>query len=503
MPQKRIPIGEYLPDLPALANPGLTRAHNVVPVQAGVGPQPGFSSYTGYTPLADLVRGGNAFIDRAGNPNNFAGTETELYRMASVGTVNASRLAGGLYNANGFARWEFVNFDNDVVAVNPNDDPQFFDMSTSTNFARLAPQAPRAHHVGIIGNHVVLGNVYDHYYGAGPLPTNIWWCAIRDPFGWPKPGTDDAVNVQSDRQPLEGDGGWVHAVVSGAEVGAIFQERQIWRMDYRGGDVIYELNRVEPLRGLLIPGLAVPFGRMVFYLAEDGFYLFDYTSSTAIGKDKVNTTFFNDWDSAYPHRVWAVADPNETRIYTLYPGTGNTNGIPNRYLCYDWKLNRFTEGSLDADMLVRVLAPGSHLDQAPAEDIDDPVTGLESFDDRQSSPGAMTLGMWDTNHQIGALTGSSLDGFIETGDAELNPGYVSMLDGVRPLMRGGVDPTVQVAARRRYKNEVKFGLSQGIDEDGDAPFRATGRYHRLRLNLSSGWEEAFGLDIEHHVEGVR
>ena len=54
---------------------------------------------------------------------------------------------------------------------------------------------------------------------------------------------DLAASVQSDNQTLQGDGGWIQAVTPGSEVGAIFQERAIWRMDYRGGDIVFDVER--------------------------------------------------------------------------------------------------------------------------------------------------------------------------------------------------------------------------------------------------------------------
>ena len=73
--------------------------------------------------------------------------------------------------------------------------------------------------------------------------------------------------------------------------------------------------------------VSVPFGRRVFYLAEDGFYLFDYTESQPVGDDRVDRTFLADIDSDYFHRVSAVSDPDEKRIWILYPGSWNASGL--------------------------------------------------------------------------------------------------------------------------------------------------------------------------------
>ena len=48
-------------------------------------------------------------------------------------------------------------------------------------------------------------------------------------------------------------------------------------------------------------------------IAEDGFYLWDYTVSTPIGHEIVDKTFLADVDTTYFDRVSAVADPDNKR----------------------------------------------------------------------------------------------------------------------------------------------------------------------------------------------
>lgn len=509
---KRIPYGPYTPDLPpVVAQQNLTKALGVVPINGGYGPLGSLSAVTGATALNDYCRGAIGGIDFGGNPYNFAGDQNDLYQVLEAGTDEISRTTGG-YDTSLEGRWEFAAFGEKIIAVNFGDESQFFDIRSSTKFAdisglSIAPAVPRARHVAAIDNFLVVGNIYDPVIGNHPEA--ISWSAINNSLSWPERGTDGAVAVQSDRQILEGAGGWVQAVVPGSEVGAIFQEHAVWRMDYVGGDVVFSLNRVEPNRGLLIPGLAVPVGRWVFYLSEDGFYLFDYTSSKPIGKDRVNSTFFADYDADFPDRVSAIRDPDTTRLFVLYPGSGNVDGTPNKMLIYDWALDNFSHADVDAEILTWALTPGLNLDSpATAGDPDqiggDPVEedppGTESFDIRQAPVGSISVGAYNTSHILSDFSGANVPGTLESGDVEITPGSRTFVNEVRPIV-DSADATVQIAATGRKNQPAVFGQISKQDDDGKCSVRSDGRYHRFRTNLPATFTNAVGIDVAGRASG--
>jgi len=512
----RVPFGDYKPDLAKLVNDGLAVANNTVPITGGYTGINALSNVTAFTAIAERPRGAIAGIDAKGNPFNFVGTETKLYSLRTE-TIDATRLVGGDYGCSNENFWEFAAFDNFVMAVNAGDAPQYFIINSSDNFLKLGnPDLTKtvapygSSHIGIIDRFVVMGNTSND-------PGEIHWSALNDPFNWPDPGSAVAGAVQSDRQALSGDGGAVQRVVSGAEVGVIFQERAVWRADYRGGDVIFELNRVEPNRGLLIPAIAIPFGRNVFYLSEDGFYLFNYTESIPIGRDIIDATFMADVDTSLFDRVSAVSDPDSQRIWILYPGAGHAaSGTPNKYLCYDWGLNRWSHGEITAEWLTQTVQAGVHLDTAgsigdPNSISDDPAFpdggvdsgGLGSFDERQVPSGSLRLGAYSaTPFRLQDFTGTGLAATLQTGRRELIPGSRSLASRVR-IMIDGVNPTLEVAGLRRVNATTRFGPSTRIDEDGDAPCRKDGRYHVFKVKVGSGFSDALYMDVLCQRSGFR
>ncbi len=505
----RVALTNWQPDLPDVINQkGVTVAKNVVPILGGYENMPSLATVTGVTALAKRCRGSIVFTDNQGVPWMFAGDETALYTVSDTGATDVSRTPG--YAAFSEVNWEFALFGNTVVAVNPNDESQYFDLGTasaSSTFDDLAQgSAPRARHVGVVENFLVMGNVFEPVEGANP--NAISWSARDNPFSWPARGTAAAVAAQSDRQVLEGDGGWVQSVIPGSEVGIVFQERAIWRMDYVGSDVVFQLTRAEPNRGLLVPGLAVPFGRNVFYLAEDGFYVFDYTTSIPVGKSKVNDFFLDDLDADYYDRVSVRRDPDNTRIWIGYPGAGNSSGTPNKLLVYDWALNEFSQGELTHECLAHAIAEGGKdLDSAadPPDDPDDlgdsdPTVGDTTFDARVAASGVQTLGAFDTTHLLQQFTGTGLEGTIETGDLELQPGARSFLSEIRPAVDTS-DVTIQVATKGDRRDEVSYGRIVALDRDGKCSVRADGRYHRIRVNLPANSGRSSFLDLTARASG--
>ena len=511
----RYGFGAWTPDLPPLANQkGVTVARNILPIAGGYGPLASLAPVGNSVALDDYCRGAIGGTDFATNAFSFSGDELKLY--SGVDSLDVSRAAG--YATSNEDGWQFAQFGSNVFATNFFDPLQYFSVKDFTPTAKfkdvselaIAPAVPRARHIAVIDNFLVLGNIYDPVDG---LQTNaISWSGINNGLAWPLRNTDGATEVLSDKQRLEGAGGVINAVVPGSEVGAIFQEHAIWRLDFVGGDVIFSLSRVEPNRGLLIPNLAVAVGREIFYLSEDGFYMFNYTGSRPIGKDKINRTFLADLDSEFFYRVSALRDPDQTRIYVLYPGQGNVNGSPNKMLVYDWALDRFSEAEVTAEVLVWFFEPGAHLDSpGTAEDPDqlegdpdenDPPGNL-SFDDRATPVGSATIGAYNSSHVLSTFSGVNMTGTIETGDIELAPGRRSMMKTARPLV-DDADITVQVAglAKRPRPDEVlTYGRRLPQERHGGCSVHVDARYHRLRFNLTPTFENAVGCDISGRATG--
>lgn len=501
MKADRVAFGAYEPDLPALVNPGLTRAVNVYPSAAGYTPVPSLSVEVD-SALDGRPRGSISGTDSAGTSYHFVGDETKLYRAGFSGIEDVTRTTGGAYSASGTAQWHFLQHGDLVIAANPGDDMQGFDLSLDTDFSQLSADAPRARYVGFIGPQMVAAHLISDPYLSSELASTFRYPAIGNPTSWPDPTNPSAaLPVQAGATVIQGNGGRIQAVVSGAEIGAIFQERQIVRVEYVGGDVIFQVDRVETTRGLIAPRAAVAFGRRILFLAEDGWRVFDYESSSPIGEQKVNRTFLADFDAQYPDRVSAVLHPDIPVIVVAYPGAGNSGGMPNKLLLWNYKIDRWASAEVDLEILSKFIPLNLTLDDLTGNlDADYPV----SFDELVAGFGFGTLAAYTDEYKLASFSGTSLAATLETGDREHAPGRLFRPARVMPLASGAA-PTVQIAALLTRASSVAFGSAASLEASGYCKVRgAKGRYHRYRLNLPAGWSEhAVGLDVEGAICGGR
>lgn len=474
-----LPFGQWLPDQPALNNPGVTVALNCLPASRGYKPLRGLSAFS--AAMNGLVRGGFTARDSAGNTYAFAGTADRLYQLAAASAADKS---GTTYGCADDSYWAFVQWGDKVVATNYDDAPQVATLGGGS-FADLAGSPPRARHIAVVRNFVVLGNVYDVSDGA--VPHRVAWSGFEDLEGW------TVGSNQSDQQDLLGSGGQVQRIVGG-EVGTVFREHDIWRMSYEGPPTVFRIDLVEQSRGTPCPGSVVPVGGAIFYLGQNGFMVFDGAASRPIGQGRVDKHFFARLDAGHAHRVSGAADPINKLVVWAYPsGDAKAGGVPDRLIMYDWGDDRWSEAELDIERVFTALTAGVDL-----EGLDSVAAALDGLpaplDSRAWTGGELLLAGFDTGHAMSLFTGDTLPARLETAELAFNPAGASRLIGARPMADGNL--TVAAGARALQTGAPIYGTGVGPNGIGACDLRTTARYHRLRLDIAGDWTEAQGLQVE-------
>jgi hypothetical protein len=396
-----------------------------------------------------------------------------------------------------------VLFGDRVVMTNFANPLQSLRLGSDAAFSDLAAAAPRARHLAIVRDWLVLGNTFDGADGA--QPQRVWWSAIDDPASWPAPGSAAAAAAQSDFQDLVGGAGWVQGIVGnlGTADGAVFQERGIVRMSYVGPPAIFAFATAEGARGTPAPGSIAQLGTIVYYLGEDGFYAFDGSASRPIGANKIDKTFFADLDPQHLGRVSAAIDPINKLCFWAYPGAGNSGGNPNRLLAYNWSLDRWSLIEVELELLLRSLSFGYALDGLDV--VNASLDALPfSLDSRAWTGGRVLLAGFDPAHRLGYFSGAPLAPVVETAEARLAEGRRVSVTAARAVVDGGV-PAVAIGTRERLADPVAYGPAVAIDARGNAPQRASGRYARARVTLpaGSGFAHIGGVEIDAVPEGLR
>ncbi len=489
-----VPFGAWLPDLPAIGNPGATEARNVVPRAASYGPMKSLNAYS--SALAARCRGAVSSVDKNGANYSYAGDATKLYRLVDTAMTDASKPGGYALTAAG--SWEFASWGETVIAAAIDAPTQTLTLG-GTAFADLvtSTRKPKAHHLAVVREFLVKANVTDSVDGA--VPYRVWWSAANDAADF-----DPSAATQCDYQDLLGGGGPVMKVVGG-EYGVIVQRRSISRMTYEGPPAIFRFDEVERNRGAIAPGSVASLGATVFFIADDGIYAFGGSGSVPIGEGKVNKTFLADFDPAYPDRISAAIDPIRSLVGWAYPGAGNNDGTPNRILLFHWPTGRFARVEVETEILFRGIAAGYSLDglDAASASLDALPAAL---DDPLWKGGALLLGAFNAQHRLAYFTGDAMEATLETAEAQLFPGARAFVRGIRPFVDGAPPGgiTVQVAARDRQTEAPAWGPETPLNAaTGKADLRSSGRFHRARVTISGGFSHAAGIAPDARAEGLR
>jgi len=489
-----IPLGEYTPDLPDYMNTGATVAKNVLPSGTSYQPFLGPSVYTS-NGLTAACKGAVRGRDPSNVSYNFAGDTTKLYRLSSAAWSDVSKVGG--YTTSSDDVWEFTQWGNQILATNYTDTIQTYTMGTSSAFADLSGTPPKARHIGVVRDFVVVANTND---SDGALPYRVRWCAIGDPTNW----TVSSV-TQADYQNLDGPGGWCQKVIGG-EYGVIFQERAIWRMTYVGSPAIFQFDQVESGRGTPAPGSVVKVGNFIAYLGIEGFYIFDGQQSISIGANRIDKTFYDDLDQNYLFNISSAVDPAQQIIYWAYPGVGNSSGRPNKILMYNYSpsaTKRWSYAETETEFIYLSAGEGYTLDS-----LDTYSTDLDSLpfslDSRVWTGNTSNLSGFNSSHKLVNYTGTALDAIIETGEATLHENNRTQVMKVRPVIDGSGTVTVQMGTRDTLADSVTWDSAVSLTTAGDAPVRTNARFHRARINISGGFNDAQGIEVvDFKKAGVR
>lgn len=504
-----IKAGPWLPDLPALNNPGLVVAKGLLPMSRdSYACMPGFARRS--NKLGEKMLGFFATKDRNGNPYNFCASSTRILEIVGQDSlwVDISPTKPLLGNLDSF--WSIVTYGERVIFSNGVDPIQ----SLTINFDRRTkplssdPDAPLALYLAVVRDWLVAANLRDAT--GSSFPQRIQWSAIDNPTRWPPPGSDDAIAEQSDFQDLIGNGGAIQGIVGnlGTADAAILMERAIYRMTYVGPPAIFSFHQVEGARGAAAPGSIISVGAQVFYLGEDGFYQFDGTTSFPIGSERINKTILREIDLIKINQMSATVDPINSIVFWAYCSKGNRSGFPNRLLAYNWtiqnddgSLGRWTLNDLDCQMLCRSLTNRMGLDSmdqylnenATSRSVDSLPFSLDS---RVWMGGQPLLSMIDTEGYLRVATApGQVNAEIETGEFEAFPGYLTLLGRVVPQIDSY---NIKVAVKSR--NSQAQSLPTGVftpPKNGQTCHRSLARYHRLTLAVTNGTFSYFnGLTVE-------
>lgn len=481
-----VPFPPYKPDVSDYQAQSGRSLLNVVPRGDGYGPFRSLAAIS--ASLGAQCRGAFASYKTDGSVVVFAATATDLYKLDNtLFTWAKVSLAGGPYAAiSAEDQWQFVQFNNLVIAVQANVAPQVFNVATSTAFANLAGNPPPARYIAIIGKFVVLTGLLGN-------PNRVKWSGLNDVNG---PNSWTAGINSSDEQDLA-DGGFCRGI-AGGESGVILQDTIVRRMIYLPGDPrVFQIEKIAEELGMYGPYSLVRSGSTVFFYSLKGFHRIDPGGvPVPIGRERVDRTFFTDLDAANLQFFLGIADPRTSRVFWFYK---SVNGAVNQFdkaLCYDPVLDRFTPLQISGEFVFNMAQPGITLEAldalAPGGSLDAMTQSLDSF----QSAIVPEMAAFNPGHVLNFFRGPSLEATLETAEQGTDGRRVKMKVGFRPVSDAA---TVYGSASRRenLQSPATAGGESAVNaKTGVCNMRVDARYSRFKCRIPAGAAWTFINGVE-------
>lgn len=474
-------FGPWTPDLMALNSPGAREALGVIPNEEG------------YIPFKDIVvqsglstpeecRGAYMMVSRLGQLQLFTTTVTNIYVRESGAFT--SLWAGGPVDDN-YYHFRFIEFGDNLIVIHPQNNTLYTNTATLSPMVELGVGNPAPQSVcgARVGDFVVLGNLtVDWDDGNSYQPQRIRWSPFNNPNGdWT---TDPAT--QADFQDMPSEGGAVMAII-GREVGTIFQERMISRMRYVGLPNVFEIETIEAVRGALCTGGVVNVGSIAFFIAEDGFFLWNGVNSVPISDNKVSRYFFDKLVYEWKDKIVGALDDMNSCVWWAFPTISDEL---DEIIIYSYKDGRWSHVIKRVEYLLSVY-------KLPDDDIAvfrPTQHQMAGFVDRGGGV-----------HGYVTFTGPAVEATLDTGDNEAPSSDRIFVNNVRPIVDSSELDILTYAVLR----DQRIGGTETVvgpvaqEADGTAPIEAEGRYMRARIVLSYGsdWQHAKGVEVARTVSG--
>lgn len=461
-----VPFGDYRPDLSDINSEHTALLSNVIPRGDGYGPFRNVATFTDQLPAACR---GYFFASMAdGSVAIFAGTETRLYLLdnTTMQWADVSKSGAAYASVDHDRHWKFAQFNNLVIAVQRNAEPQVYNLISSTQFANLAGSPPQAGHVAVVNRFVVLCDLLE-------FPYRVQWSGLNDPTTW-TPGVS-----YSDYQDLPTGG--VPKMILGGELGVIMQDTEIRRMLYAAGsDVVFQIDKVADATGIMSgTAAAAAANNRIYAYSTSGFISIGMDGSiTPIGLERIDRTFARlFYDDNSPKFLIAAADPQAGIVVWSYRSISASPSVTgfDHLIAYDYNLQRWSPPiDIEGDFVASLAQPGLTLE------------GLDAV-----FPGAATVSNAASNGSgLVRLTVSSTAGWA-TGDYKTISGVVGTIEanGTWPITV--IDAThIDLEGSVFTNTYVSGGIVAGSIDAGEVSFDSFSTSTVAKLSIA---------DSEHRI----
>ena len=401
--------------------------------------------------------------------------ELQASGVTTLNVDNVSVIPMADYAASVDQRWRFKAFGDFIVAVNINDNPQYYELGVSTEFTDLPGSPPRARNLAVWGDHLALFN--------GPTVT---WSDTDNIGNW------TTGNSGSQTFP---DGGDVQGSFDATNPLIVQREAIRAATFVPGSTEVFTFTKIGDKRGAISPYAVGTRGEFLFFADTSAFYQLTLQGQVIpVGFEKVDRYVFGLIGGNDPNSVYCEVDPVRSRVYYAVKTNFESDSF-DRLLVHDWQIGEWSKVETTLDILFPLAAGtiGQDLDTDVPDDADDVLLDSDapSLDSSIYESGAPLMAAFDTNFKLGFFNGSNAEAMVETAEMGELTGQMRRVTELYPA----VDTLnlshihMQIGARaRRSDNFVwtqEFGPSTNT---GIARKRSRARFQKYRIRVEAGAE---------------
>lgn len=462
-----IPLTGFAPDAD-VTTPGLIAScSNLIPYLNGMegAPEPVTPASTPALAAACI---GAAVVTKLDDTRRIiAGTTTKLYELSAGAWVDIGRAAA--YNGGVDTRWSITQFGDATLCANRADVIQ---RSTGAAFADVAT-APKAEILFTVGAFVMALNTND----GSEKPDGWHCCAAFDDTSW-----TPNLATQATSGRLVATAGKLTAGMRLGEYAIAYKMRSIYLGQYVGAPTVWNWIQVPGGEAGCIGKEAIcDIGGAHFFVGDDNLWIFDGTRPIPVADGYVRQFFFDNSNPSYRYKTICVFDRQKNLVWVFYPSLGSTT--PDSAIVYHVTAKKWGVANRRIEAALNYVSAGVTIDGLSS--ISPTIDGLSSysFDSQFWLSGGRSLSIFNTSHQLQAMTGTSVTSSMTTGDVG-DDDAVSALNKIR--LRYALSPIAAAVQTFTQRNSgVGFtAAASGSVMDGKFDLRQSARWHRATFNFT-------------------
>lgn len=462
-----IPLTGFAPDAD-VTTPGLiTSCTNLIPYLNGMegAPEPATPAST---PVLAAACIGAAVVSKLDDTRRIiAGTTTKLYELLAGTWTDIGRAAA--YTGGVDTRWSITQFGDATLCANRSDVIQ---RSTGAAFADVAT-APKAEILFTVGAFVMALNLND----GSEKPDGWQCCAAFDDTSW-----TPSLATQATAGRLVATAGRLTAGMRLGEYAIAYKQRSIYLGQYVGAPTVWNWLQVPGGDAGCIGKEAIcDIGGAHFFVGDDNLWIFDGTRPIPVADGYVRQFFYDNSNPSYRYRTVCVFDKQKNLVWIFYPSLSSQT--LDSALVYHVNAKKWGVANRNIEAALNYVSTGVTIDGLSS--ISSTIDGLApySFDSQFWLSGGKSLSVFNTSHQLQAMTGDSTGSSMTTGEVGDDDG-ISALNKIRlRYARAPTAATVQTFVQKNSGTGFTAGAN-GAVLDGKFDLRQSSRWHKATFTFT-------------------